>query len=106
MFEETTSSSQVLTTSNFLKGGDFMVSEQNNPDRQAAIADAIRRMEWEGGPVSTESNPPVKNSRFPERVGRIRFKDSLEIATSVDSTGNPEIDPVVFKSVSRMDAGE
>lgn len=72
-----------LTTSNFLKGGDFM--EQDNLARQAAIEDAISRMEWEGGRVLDERQDPT----HPLRKGRIK-PDALEIAEAVDQTGQPQ----------------
>ena len=75
---------------NLMKGGDFMGLEHD-----------AERMMWEANP-----QPRVKNSRFPERVGRMRLNSALEIATTLNSTGNPEIDPVVFKSVSSMDGRE
>ncbi len=56
------------TDTNILKGGDFMERE-----RDLAIEDAIRRMEWEGPtrPGSTFKQDLAvvfKNSRHPERV--------------------------------------
>jgi hypothetical protein len=39
-------------------------------------------------------------------VGRTRIPSALEIATTVDKENNRQFDPVVFLSVSRMDAGE
>lgn len=50
---------QVLHTSvsrNFWKGGDFMEREQD-PANQAAIQDAIRRMNWEGCPWEEDPKP-------------------------------------------------
>ena len=70
------------------KGGDFM-----------GLEDEVNRMIWEGSPVPAGCNPTVRNSRFPEVVGRTRFNSALEIA-------DPATDPVAFKSASRMIAGE
>lgn len=78
---------QVLPIGNYWKGGDFM-----------GLEDEINRMIWEGSPV--ECSPTVKNSRFPEVVGRTRFDTALELLA------DPASDPVTFKSASRMIAGE
>ena len=54
------------------------------------------------GQVEVGSNPTT----HPLRRSRIRIPTAFEIAATTDSTGNLVIDPVVFRSVSRMDAGE
>ena len=52
--------------------------ERDIPAKQIAVADEISRMIWEGSPVTSGDNPEpesvvgLENSRFPERVGRIR----------------------------------
>lgn len=76
MFEETTSSPQVLYIPNIWKGGDFMGTEQRKGEQhdpaELAIAEqqgpvdfaheaTIRRMVWKGTPFP-------RNSRHPERV--------------------------------------
>lgn len=79
MFEEIPSLSLLLTTCNFPKGGDFMGIEQDDPARQTAIEVAVRRMEWEGAPISEESftstiNPnqePVLDDRSDPRAPRV-----------------------------------
>lgn len=112
MFEEPSSSPLILTTSNFPKGGDFM--EQDYPARQTAIEMAVSIMEWEGAPLPGVFNPTISQGRIlderqdpthPLRKGRIKL-DAPEIAEVIDEAGQQVIDPVVFKSVSRMDAGE
>lgn len=132
MFEEPSSSPIILTTSNFPKGGDFM--EQDNPARQAAI-EAAKREAWERIQGLRESEVPYpagydsyiqsgqagydsyiqsgqgrviderQDPTHPLRKGRIK-PDALEIAEVIDETGQQGINPVDFKSVSRMDAGE
>lgn len=90
MFEEPSSSYQLLLTSNYSKGGDFMERRDNpepvNPDQ--------------GGVLDERQDPT-----HPLRRGRIK-PDALEIAEVIDEAGQQVINPVVFKSVSRMDAGE
>ena len=79
MFEKTTSSSQVLTISNFLKGGDFMGIEQDYSAREAAIADAVGKMEWEGGIhiPEPESDPMVAEPIQTINPGQVRVPDSF-----------------------------
>lgn len=48
----------------------------------------------------------LKNSRFPERVGRIRIPTADEIAEITDpASGQPKKDRVVLFSVMSMDWG-
>lgn len=69
-----------MQLTNFLKGGDFMGLEQDNPARETAIEDAISRMIWEGSPVPAVIDPNSKNTSFPERNGRTRIPPASEIA--------------------------
>lgn len=97
MFEETSfHRPQVLPIGNYLKGGDFM-----------GLEDGVSRMIWEGSPVPG-CDPTVKNSRFPEVVGRTKqpIPTALEIAATRDEAGRPAIDPVTLKSVTSMEGGE
>lgn len=78
-----------MTTSNFPKGGDFMereIPQAVNPDQAIRTGD-------------------INNSRFPERVGRIK-PDALEIAETVNEQGQVVIDHALLKSVSSMDGRE
>lgn len=100
MFEEITSSFQLLTTCNFLKGGDFM--EREDPE--------INRMISEGSPVQPVPDPKPKNSSFPERNGRIRpelldgksggyfrITSAKLLADLINSD---------YKNINRMEAGD
>lgn len=66
-----------------MKGGDFM--DRDDPEKQAAMENAIRRMEWEGAPVPVGDvfNPTInpdegrdpderQDPTHPLRRGRIR----------------------------------
>lgn len=84
-----TPSPQILHkgTNNYLKGGDFM--ERREIPSQAVTPEP-------------ESVVGLRNSRFPERVGRIKPTPE-EIAATTDP--DRPIDWSVFRSVSSMDAG-
>lgn len=59
----------------------------------------VERMLWEGCPNVTE--PVVKNCRFPERNGRIRFDSALELVKREDPNG--PADWSLFNSALEMD---
>lgn len=71
-----------------MEGGDFMEIEQD-PAREAAMEDAIRRMEWEGPAIPGGSNPTINPdlgkvevgsnpTTHPLRKGRIRIPTALK----------------------------
>jgi hypothetical protein len=86
---------EIMHTKIYLKGGDFM-----------GLENEVSRMIWEGSPISESCGPTIKNSRFPEVAGRTRLTTALEIAETIDLAGRVVIDPVVFRSVSNMEAGQ
>ena len=60
----------------------------------------VQAVHVEGRVPSTSEDP------FPKVVGRTRIPTTLEIAETIDSAGQKVIDPVVFRSVSNMEAGQ
>lgn len=107
MFEEITSSFQLLTTCNFLKGGDFMEREDPEMEREDPEID---RMISEGSPVQPVPDPKPRNSSFPERKGRIRpelldgksggyfrIRSAKLLADLINSD---------YKNINRMEAGD
>lgn len=110
-FDTTSNTSDYLN--NFGKGGDFM--EQDDPARQAAIEDAIRRMDWEGPGPRGEANTTIQPgqgretidkrhpSTHPMRRGGWIRPTVLELAQEMDQEGRPTVDWVVFKSAQEMD---
>ncbi len=62
---------------------------------------------WEGTPSPVTPQPQsvegIKNSRFPERNGRIRFDSALELVESAVKNGQSIKDWSLFNSAVEMD---